>query len=134
MASHIKVDDSVINLDLLYSNTHEWVAVKESPARIGISDYAQRNLHDLVYVELPKVGSSFKKGSILCTLESIKAIAEVYAPVDCTVVEINTTLLEKPELINKDPYGEGWLVKVKIEGGTESLMTPESYANFVRKL
>lgn len=134
MASYIKVDDSIINLDLLYSNTHEWVAVKESPARIGISDYAQRNLHDLVYVELPKVNSSFKKGSILCTLESIKAVAEVYAPVDCTVVEINTTLLEKPELINKDPYGEGWLVKVKIEGGTESLMSPESYANFVRKL
>ncbi|MEM3365722.1 MAG: glycine cleavage system protein GcvH [Candidatus Methanomethyliaceae archaeon] len=134
MSSYIKVGENIINTDFMYSKTHEWVAIKESPARIGISDYAQRNLHDLVYAELPKIGSQFKKGEVLCTLESIKAVAEVYAPVDCTVLEVNSALLDKPELINKDPYGEGWLVKVKIEGGTDSLMTPESYANFIREL
>ncbi|MGQ9759531.1 MAG: glycine cleavage system protein GcvH [Candidatus Methanomethylicaceae archaeon] len=134
MPSYIKVGENLINTDVMYSKTHEWVAVKESPARVGISDYAQRNLHDLVYAELPKVGSSFKKSSVLCILESIKAVAEVYAPLDCTVVEINSALTEKPELINKDPYGEGWLVKIKIDGGTESLMTPEAYANYIREL
>jgi glycine cleavage system H protein len=134
MSSYIKVGENVIRTDFMYSKTHEWIAVKESPARVGISDYAQRNLHDLVYAELPKVGSKFKRGDILCTLESIKAVAEVYAPVDCTVVEVNSALLDKPELINKDPYGEGWLVKVNIEGGTESLMSPEEYANYIREL
>lgn len=134
MPSYIKVGESLINSDLKYSNTHEWVAVKESPARVGITDYAQRNLHDLVYVELPKVGLFFKKGSVICTLESIKAVAEVYAPVDCTILEVNSLLLEKPELINKDPYGEGWLVKVRLEGGSDHLMSPEEYANYIKGL
>ncbi|MCX8170054.1 MAG: glycine cleavage system protein GcvH [Candidatus Methanomethyliaceae archaeon] len=134
MNSTIKVGDFIIIEGLLYSKTHEWIAINENPARIGISDYAQKNLHDIVYVELPKIGSFFKKGSTICTLESIKAVAEIYAPVDCIVMEINSKLIDSPELINKDPYGEGWLVKVKIEGGMEDLMDVKAYAEFIKKL
>ncbi|MDW7970439.1 MAG: glycine cleavage system protein GcvH [Nitrososphaerota archaeon] len=130
----IKIGDFIIIEGLLYSKTHEWIAINENPARMGISDYAQKNLHDIVYVELPKIGSSFKKGSTICTLESIKAVAEVYAPVDCIVMEINSKLIDSPELINKNPYGEGWLVKVKVEGGTEDLMDAKAYAEFIKKL
>lgn len=130
----IKVGDFIIMEGLLYTETHEWIAINENPARVGISDYAQKNLHDIVYVELPKVGSSFKRKSTICTLESIKAVAEVYAPVDCTIVEVNSKLIDSPEIINKDPYGEGWLVKVRIEGGIEGLMDAKSYGEFVKKL
>lgn len=134
MSNTIRIGDFIVFEGLLYSKTHEWIAINENPARIGISDYAQKNLHDIVYVELPKVNSSFKKGSTICTLESIKAVAEVYAPIDCIVVEINSKLIDSPELINKDPYGEGWLVKVKVEGGIENLMDAKAYAEFIKKL
>lgn len=130
----IKIGDFIVLEGLLYSKSHEWIAIMEDPARVGISDYAQKNLHDIVYVELPKVGSSFKRNSTICTLESIKAVAEVYAPVDCTVVEINSKLIDSPEIINKDPYGEGWLVKVKVERGIEELMDAKTYAEFIKKL
>lgn len=130
----IKVGDFVVLEGLLYSRSHEWIAIGEDPARVGISDYAQKSLHDIVYAELPKAGSSFKRGSTICTLESIKAVAEVYAPVDCTIVEVNSKLIDSPEVINKDPYGEGWLVKVKVEGGTEELMDAKAYADFIKRL
>jgi len=133
MPASIKVGDNIIKAGLRYAPTHEWINLQEKPSRVGISDYAQRTLHDLVYVELPKVGQSFKKGATLCSLESIKAVAEVYAPVDCTVVEVNDALSERPELINKDPYGEGWLVKIDVKGGGDSLLTPEAYAEAVKK-
>jgi glycine cleavage system H protein len=133
MPEPIKVGDNIIKAGLRYAPTHEWISLQERPSRVGISDYAQRTLHDLVYVELPQVGQSFKKGATLCSLESIKAVAEVYAPVDCTVIEVNEALSEKPELINKDPYGEGWLVKIDVKGGGGSLLTPEAYAEVVKR-
>src|SRR5512136_1697125 len=103
MAEFIDAGKNMVMKGLLYTKTHEWVDPAESLARIGISDYAQRSLHDVVYVELPKVGTLAKKGSTLCTLESIKAVAEVYSPVDGTVVEVNEELGDNPELVNKDP-------------------------------
>lgn len=133
MPEPIKVGESVIKAGLRYAPTHEWINLQERPSTVGISDYAQRTLHDLVYVEFPKVGQSIKKGATLCSLESIKAVAEVYAPLDCTVAEVNETLLDKPELINKDPYGEGWLVKVDVKGSGDLLLTPEAYAEAVKK-
>ncbi|MCC6012926.1 MAG: glycine cleavage system protein GcvH [Candidatus Verstraetearchaeota archaeon] len=134
MSLFIKVGDIQIHKEFLYSKTHEWIAIKENPARIGITDYAQRNLHDIVYVELPKVGEVFNKGSTICTLESIKAVAEVFAPVNCKIVEVNSNLIEHPELINKDPYGDGWLVKVEVMNDTKDLMNAEAYAEFIKKL
>lgn len=119
---------------LLYTKTHEWIDTSESPARMGISDYAQRSLHDVVYVELPKVGSSAKKGSTICTLESIKAVAEAYSPVDGTVVAVNEELGDGPELVNKDPYGRGWLVAIDAKGITKGLLSAEEYAEFVKRL
>uniref|UniRef100_A0A7C3J4S8 Probable glycine cleavage system H protein n=1 Tax=Candidatus Methanomethylicus mesodigestus TaxID=1867258 RepID=A0A7C3J4S8_9CREN len=134
MSKTIDVSGNTIKLGLLYSKTHEWIDITESPSAVGVSDYAQRTLHDVVFVELPKVGQQLKKGVTMCTLESIKAVAEVYSPVDGVVVEVNSALESKPELINQDPYGEGWLVKVEVRGGTESLLKPEAYAAEIKKL
>jgi glycine cleavage system H protein len=133
MPKSIKVGENLIKTDLRYAPTHEWINLQEKPSTVGISDYAQRTLHDLVYVEFPEVGQSVKKGETICSLESIKAVAEVYAPVDCTVAEVNKALMDRPELINKDPYGEGWLVKVDVKGGGDLLLTPEAYAEVVKK-
>ena len=134
MAESIAVGKNLIRKDLLYTKTHEWVDQAESPTRIGISDYAQRSLHDVVYVELPKVGTLVKKGSTLCTLESIKAVAEAYSPVDGTIVAVNEEVGDSPELVNKDPYGRGWLVKVDVKGSKEGLLAADDYAEFVKRL
>jgi glycine cleavage system H protein len=125
---------SSVKTGLLYGKTHEWIDLSESPAKVGISDYAQKNLHDVVYVELPKVGQSVTKGSTFCTLESVKAVAEVYAPVDGTVIAVNEKLDEKPDLVNKDPYGEGWLVRLEVKAGNSTLLSPEGYAAFLKTL
>lgn len=134
MPESIVVGNSVIKAGLHYSKTHEWINLGESPSTVGISDYAQRTLHDLVYAELPKVGQFIKMGTTLCTLESIKAVAEVYAPVDGVVKEVNTDLDDKPELINKDPYGAGWLVKLEVKGKNAMLLKPEQYAEVLKNL
>ena len=134
MPESIVVGSSVIKTGLYYAKTHEWINLDESPSTVGISDYAQKTLHDLVYAELPKVGQLIKMGTTLCTLESIKAVAEVYAPVDGVVKEINTDLSDRPELINKDPYGAGWLVKLEVKGENSLLLKPEQYAEIVKNL
>jgi glycine cleavage system H protein len=134
MPESIVVGSSVIKTGLCYAKTHEWINLDESPSTVGISDYAQKTLHDLVYAELPKVGQLIKMGTTLCTLESIKAVAEVYAPVDGVVKEINTDLSDRPELINKDPYGAGWLVKLEVKGENSLLLKPEQYAEIVKNL
>ncbi|MCQ5336691.1 MAG: glycine cleavage system protein GcvH [Candidatus Methanomethylicia archaeon] len=134
MSSYIKIGEILIHKEFLYSKTHEWIAINEKPSRIGITDYAQRNLHDIVYIELPKIGELFNKGSTICTLESIKAVAEVFAPVDCKIVEVNSNLIEHPELVNRDPYGDGWLVKVEVKNDIKDLMNAETYAEFIKKL
>jgi len=131
--STIDVGGNAIRRGLGYAPTHEWINISERPSPVGVSDYAQKMLHDLVYVDLPKVGQPLKKGQTLCTLESIKAVAEAYSPVDGTVVEVNRALEENPELINKDPYGEGWIAKIEVSN-SEGLLTPEAYAEVVKKL
>jgi glycine cleavage system H protein len=134
MSKPIAVKGSIVKAGLLYSKTHEWIDLNKSPHPVGISDYAQRSLHDLVYVELPKAGQFVKSGSLLCTLESVKAVADTFAPVDGIVVQINEALNEKPELVNNDPYGEGWLVMLEAKGGNEGLLKPEEYSEFLKKL
>ncbi len=133
MSNSIDACGSSIKLGLKYAATHEWIDLTASPPKVGISDFAQKSLHDVVFVELPKVGQVLKKGTTMCTLESIKAVAEAYAPTDGTVIEVNKALESNPELVNKDPYGEGWLVKVDVKGDASSLLPPEAYANLIKK-
>jgi glycine cleavage system H protein len=119
-----KVDDT-----LLYTETDEWVKVEGDVARIGVTDYAQKMLRDVVGVELPKQGAKVRRGQSVAVIESIKATAEVYTPVTGTVVEVNERLRDEPELVNKDPYGGGWIVAVKIDDPKEleQLLKPQEY-------
>src|SRR5512136_3119267 len=134
MAGSVDAGKDLVKKGLLYTKTHEWVDPSGFPLLVGISDYAQRSLHDVVYVELPKVGAAVKKGTTLCTLESINAVAEAYSPVDGTIVAINEEVGDSPELVNKDPYGRGWLVKVDVTGSKEGLLVADDYAEFVKRL
>ena len=118
---------------LRYSKEHEWVATEEEVATIGITDYAQEQLGEIVYVELPAVGDKISKDDAFGVVESVKAVSDIYAPVSGTVVEVNQELPESPEMINEDPYGDGWLVKVKVSDGSEldDLLDHEEYEELV---
>ncbi|HKI18734.1 MAG: glycine cleavage system protein GcvH [Candidatus Binatales bacterium] len=120
---------------LKYSKEHEWVATEGSVATVGITDYAQDQLGEIVYVELPAVGDKISKDDPFGVVESVKAVSDIYAPLSGTVVEINEDLPESPEVVNEDPYGDGWLVKVKISDPTEldDLMDNEEYEELVAK-
>jgi glycine cleavage system H protein len=119
--------------DLNYSKEHEWTKAKDGYALVGITDYAQDKLGSIVFVELPVAGKNFKKGDVLVTVDSVKAVAEVYAPVSGQVEEINESLRDNPELINRDAYGQGWMVKLKMDDPSElsSLLSSEAYQAFV---
>jgi len=118
--------------DLHYAKSDEWVRIDGDVATIGISDYAQDALNDIVYVELPSVGDAFKKGDSFGSVESVKAASDVYLPVGGTVTEVNSELEDSPELINSDPYGKGWLVKVKLSGTADlsDLMDASAYIEY----
>jgi len=115
--------------DLKYTKTHEWLKVKGNKATVGITDHAQAELTDIVYVELPSVGKAVKKGEELCVVESVKSVSEIYAPVGGKVVGVNKKLEDSPETINKSPYGDGWLVELEIkdESEVDNLMDAKSY-------
>ena len=103
--------------DLRYSEEHEWIRAKDgSTVRIGITDYAQDQLGDVVYVELPEVGDSVAKEDLVVEIESTKSVGEVYAPFAGEITAVNQTVAESPELVNSSPYDEGWLVEIKVEG------------------
>jgi len=104
---------------LKYTKTHEWVKLAGTKAKIGITDHAQHELTDIVFVELPTVGKEIKKGDELCVVESVKSVSEVYAPVSGKIVAVNTKLDDSPEIINSSPYDDGWLVEVEIQDKTE---------------
>ncbi len=115
--------------DLFYAKTHEWVSLEEGVATLGITDFAQSQLSDLTFVELPEVGTEFKAGDEAAVVESVKAAADIYAPVAGEVIEINDELEDAPELINKDAFGAGWLFKLKVVDETEvdNMLDAESY-------
>ena len=119
--------------DLKYTKTHEWLKVKDNKATVGITDHAQAELTDIVYVELPSVGKAVKKGEELCVVESVKSVSEIYAPVSGKVISVNKKLEDSPETINKSPYGDGWLVEIEIKDKSEvdSLMDAKSYKKTV---
>jgi glycine cleavage system H protein len=100
--------------DLLYTNSHEWVRHEGGKATIGITDYAQSQLKDIVYVEFPQVGSTCKKGDALGVVESVKTVADLFSPISGKVVETNPTLKDHPQFVNEDPYGKGWIVRMDI--------------------
>lgn len=118
---------------LRYSEEHEWVLVADGVATIGITDHAQEELGDIVFVELPAVGTVLTKSATLGVVESVKAVSDVYAPVGGSVTAANDRLTGNPEIINEDPYGEGWMVKVALTDAdeVERLMTAAQYREFV---
>ena len=119
--------------DFRYSKDHEWIKVEGDTARIGITDYAQKSLGDVVFVELPKPGAKFTAGSAFGTVESVKAVSEVYSPVACEVLEVNETLATSPEKINSDPHGAAWLIKVRLQTPAEiqSMMDAAAYQAYI---
>lgn len=119
--------------DLKYSKDHEWTKVEDGFVVVGITDYAQDKLGSIVFVELPSLGKSFTRGEILATVDSVKAVAEVYSPVGGQVEAINESLRDNPELINRDAYGQGWMVKLKMADAAEliNLLSSEAYQAFV---
>jgi glycine cleavage system H protein len=121
---------------LKYTDQHEWVAVEGDVATVGITDYAQGQLGDVVFVELPEEGKAFAIGDQAAVVESVKAAAEVYAPISGEIVEVNEALNDKPELVNEDATGDGWFFKIQIDDATEldSLMDAKEYKEFVKGL
>jgi glycine cleavage system H protein len=122
---------SKIPENLHYTKEHEWASLEpDGTVRVGITDHAQESLHEVVYVELPKMGSKVKKSDLLGTVESVKAVSEVYSPVSGEVVGVNTSLENSPELVNKDPYGEGWIAVLRPSDIAEvkMLLSPKDYA------
>jgi glycine cleavage system H protein len=119
-----------------YDEEHEWIRVEGDEGVIGISDYAQDQLSDIVYVELPEVGDTFDRGDVLVVVESVKAASDVYMPVSGEVLEINEALEDSPELLNEDPYGEAWLVRIAIADPSEldDLLDAKAYKAFVESL
>jgi|SRR5688572_11784730 glycine cleavage system H protein len=120
--------------DLHYSKDHEWVRVDGEEAIIGITDYAQNSLGDVVYVELPKAGDKFSTGESFGSVESVKAVSEVFTPVSGAIARINESLADEPEKVNSDPYGEGWMIRVLMSNPAEvdSLLTAAEYEDFTK--
>ncbi len=121
--------------DLLYNSEHDWLRVEDGVGVTGITDYAQSELGDVVFLELPEVGRRIKQGEAYGTLEAVKTVADLYAPVSGTVAEVNTALDADGGRVNTDPYGSGWILKVEIEDQTEleSLLTPDAYSELLQE-
>ncbi len=122
--------------ELKYTKEHEWVKVEGDIAIVGITDFAQKQLTDIVFVELPEKGKHVTQGKPMAVVESVKSVSDVFAPISGEVIEINNELTDNPEILNKDPYGEGWITKVKIENKAElgNLLSAEGYEKFLKEV
>jgi len=120
--------------DVRYSESHEWVKVTGDTAKLGITDYAQDQLGDIVFVELPDVGESFEKGAEYGTVESVKAVSELYMPVSGEIVAINEALEDAPELVNNTPFSDGWMIEIKLDDSSEldALMDKDAYLSTLK--
>ena len=116
-----------------YTKEHEWVQIAGEVGIVGITDHAQKELGDIVYVDLPKVGTPVEKGKPLGSVESVKAVSDIFAPVSGEVIEVNDVLANKPETLNEDPHGAGWLVKIKlsVSGEIQQLLSAEDYQKYI---
>ena len=123
-------------LDLKFTKEHEWVRIMDELAIIGISDFAQEQLGDIVSIELPKTGGVFRQGQTMAIVDSVKASSDIYAPISGEIVEVNEGLIEKPEVINQSPYDLGWIAKIKPSNMEEfeSLMTKEKYDRYIGQI
>jgi len=121
--------------DLKYMKTHEWVRIEDDTATIGITDYAQHQLGDIVYVELPEIGRTLEKESSAGEIESVKAVGEILMPLSGEIVDINAIIIESPESINSSPYGDGWMMKIKVSNSSEinELLSVEDYKKIVEE-
>lgn len=126
---------SLILPDLRYTKTHEWVKVEGDIATVGITDFAQEQLSDIVYVDLGTIGKKVKQGDTFGTIEAVKAVSDLYAPVSGEIISLNEDLKTTPDLVNKEPYGKGWMVKIRITNSAEltNLLAPEDYEELVGK-
>jgi glycine cleavage system H protein len=122
---------SSIPENLKYTKDHEWALVEGEVATVGITDHAQRELGDIVFVELPKVGAEVKAGQSFGTIEAVKTVAELYAPVSGTVEAVNEALAADAGVINTDPYGNGWIIKIKAAGDSSELISPAEYQKLI---
>ena len=120
--------------DLHYSKDHEWVRVEGDQAIIGVTDYAQNSLGDVVYVELPKAGDKFAASEPFGSVESVKAVSEVFTPIAGSITSINEALADEPEKVNSDPYGDGWMIRLKMDnpGEVDSLLSAAEYEDFTK--
>ena len=117
---------------LKYTKDHEWILIKGDIATIGITDFAQGELGDIVYVEIEKVGESFSKEEVFGTVEAVKTVSDLFMPLTGEIIDINQTLNEKPELVNEDPYGRGWMIKIKLNNPeTTNLLNSEEYKKLI---
>jgi glycine cleavage system H protein len=121
--------------DLSYTKDHEWVRISGGQATVGITDHAQRQLGDVVYVELPKAGDKFESSEPFGSVESVKAVSEIYMPVSGTVVEVNSSLNDEPENVNTDPYGDGWMIVIKPDNPAQldGLLTAAEYEDYIKE-
>jgi len=123
--------------DVYYTKEHEWIRLEGDRCRVGVTDYAQNSLHEVVYVDLPKIGTSVTQMQSLGTVESVKAVADVYSPISGTILDVNNTLSDAPELVNKSPYGEGWIAVIRpgdLKKEVPSLMKARDYKDFLKKI
>lgn len=131
----MKANDYEVPEGLYYTKEHEWVKVEGDVCRIGVTDYAQKSLHEIVFVDLPKVGAKVSQSQTLGSVESVKAVADVFAPISGEVRETNVKLADTPELVNQQPYGDGWIVVIKstnLEAELKALLNARAYADFLR--
>lgn len=126
---------TIIPENLHYSRDHEWIAIADSIATLGITDHAQKKLGDIVNVELPKIGETFEKHEEIGVVESVKAASEIFTPIAGEIVEVNDGINNKPEVVNSDPYGEGWFIKIKMNNPSEAdkMLTPAEYEEHLSK-
>lgn len=117
--------------DLLYARTHEWARIEDGEAVLGITHFAQEQLGDLTYVELPEVGQALTQGEEMGSVESVKAASELYAPVTGEVIAVNEELADNPGLVNEDPYGEGWMLRVRLSADPEELLEAADYERLI---
>lgn len=122
---------SLVPENLQYTKDHEWALIEGGVATVGITDHAQHELGDIVFVELPKVGATIKAGESFGTIEAVKTVAELYAPVSGTVAEVNTALADDAGVVNTDPYGQGWIIKVTVDGSSAELMDAAAYQKLI---
>ena len=133
----MKAEDSEVPEGLYYTKEHEWLKIENDKCRIGITDYAQKSLHEVVYVDLPNVGKALTQNAVFGTVESVKAVSELYSPVSGEIVQRNEELVNSPELVNKQPYGTGWIVLVKpsrLQDELKALLNAQGYAEFLQEV